>query len=83
MSEAVRKALGERSTVELEGPRPLARTVDEPEPFPLAALGPLRVPAEAIQAHTRAPIEICAQAVLGAIALVARATLMSCCQVVR
>ena len=70
MSEAVRWALGERTTIEPEGPRPLTRPVDEPEPLPLAALGPLRVPTEAIHAHTRAPIEICAQAVLGAIALV-------------
>lgn len=70
MSEAIRRALGERSTVEPEGPRPLTRPVDEPEPFPLTALGPLCVAAEAIQAHTRAPIAICAQAVLGAVALV-------------
>ncbi len=70
MSEAVRRALGERSILEPEGPRPLTRLVDEPDPFPVTALGPLQVPAQAIQAHTRAPIEICAQAVLGAIALV-------------
>ncbi|MBX2806148.1 MAG: DUF3987 domain-containing protein [Hyphomicrobiales bacterium] len=70
MSEAVRRVLDQRSTFEHEGPRPLARPIDEPEPFPLAALGPLRLPAEAVQAHTRAPIAICAQAVLGALALV-------------
>jgi hypothetical protein len=70
MSEAVRRVLDERSTFEHEGPRPLARPVDAPEPVPLTALGPLRLPAEAIHAHTRAPLAICAQAVLGALALI-------------
>ena len=73
MIEAVRKALSDSAPVVPEAPRPLVLPVDEPEPFPLEALGPLRIPAESIQAHTRAPIAICAQAVLGAVALVGQA----------
>lgn len=73
MLEAVKQAFKNRETVEPEGPRPLVRPVEAPEPFPVGALGPLRVPAQAIQSHTRAPIEICAQAVLGAVALVGQA----------
>ena len=70
MSEAVRRALGERSTIEPKGRALLPVRSMSLSPSRSTALGPLRVPAEAIQAHTRAPIAICAQAVLGAIALV-------------
>jgi hypothetical protein len=63
----------EHSTHEIEELRPLVRKVDDAEPFPINALGTLSAAAKAIEAHTRAPIEICSQAVLGAAALVGQA----------
>lgn len=69
MAETVRSVLAQRTLHEPEGPRPLTREVEAPEPYPIEALGPLQSAAEAIQMHTRAPVDICAQAVLGAVAL--------------
>lgn len=73
MVDNVRSLLPYRVPLDVEAPRPLLRGVDEPEPFPVAALGSLTLAAQAIEAHTRAPIAICAQAVLGAVALVGQA----------
>ncbi len=73
MADVVRHFPAERVPHELEGPRPLARLVEDAEPFPVHALGPLASAAEAIAEHTRAPIAICAQAVLGAVALIGQA----------
>ena len=73
MAEVIRPFIAERIVHGIEEPRPLVRKVDEPEPFPVRALGNLSSAAEAIEAHTRAPIAICAQAVLGATALVVQA----------
>lgn len=72
MAEIIRNALAQRVTHAAEAPRPLFRSVDAPEPYPIDALGPLKAPTLAIYAHTKAPIAICAQAVLGAVALVAQ-----------
>jgi len=53
---------------------PLRRPVGKPAPYPIHALGPILGPAAAcIQAKTQAPIELCAQSVLGASALVVQA----------
>lgn len=73
MAEIIRDAISQRTGHELEAPRPLVREIEPAEPFPIEALGPLRLAAEAIQAHTHAPAAICAQAVLGAVALVTQA----------
>lgn len=69
MAEIIRNALAQRVTHAGEPPRPLFRPVDEPLLYPVSALGPLAAPALAIHAHTKAPVAICAQAVLGAVAL--------------
>ncbi len=73
MAEIIREAIALRTGHELEAPRPLVREIEPAEPFPIEALGPLQFAAEAIQAHTHAPAAICAQAVLGAVALVTQA----------
>lgn len=70
MAEIIRNALAQRVTYAAEAPRPLYRPIDAPKPYPVNALGPLRAPTLAIHAHTKAPVAICAQAVLGAVALV-------------
>ena len=54
---------------EPEGPEPLVHEASPPEPYPLAAMGPLREAAEAIHDRTQAPPAIAAHAVLGAAAL--------------
>ena len=73
MADVFRPFAADRIRHEMEEPRPLVRKVDEAEAFPVHALGNLSSAAEAIEAHTRAPIAICGQAVLGAIALVVQA----------
>jgi hypothetical protein len=73
MADIIRKVHDQRTLHHVEGPRPLVREVEQPEPFPVDALGPLRSAVEAIQAHTQAPVAICAQSVLGAVALVTQA----------
>jgi hypothetical protein len=60
-----------------EGPaprdkRPLFRPLPPASAFPARALGPLRAAAEAIQARTQAPLQICAQSVLAAATLAAQ-----------
>jgi len=55
-----------------EGPTPLIRDVPEAGPYPVAALGPLREPAEAIAAATEAPVAMCAASVLASAALAAQ-----------
>jgi hypothetical protein len=53
--------------------RPLFRPLPPPPEYPVAALGPLRAAAEAIQARTQAPIAMCGQSVLAAATLAAQA----------
>lgn len=55
-----------------EGPLPLIREVPAPEPFPMAALGPLLTGVEAIAVLTEAPPALCAASVLGVAALAAQ-----------
>lgn len=55
-----------------EGPTPLIREMPEAGPFPVAALGPLREPAEAIARATEAPVAMCAASVLASAALAAQ-----------
>jgi hypothetical protein len=55
-----------------EGPTPLIRDMPEAAPFPVAALGPLREPAEAIAHATEAPVAMCAASVLASAALAAQ-----------
>jgi hypothetical protein len=55
-----------------EQPRPLYRALPEPMPFPMMALGGLRPAAEAIHEMTKAPMAVCAQSVLAAMALAAQ-----------
>lgn len=52
--------------------RPLYRQLSKETAFPVHALGPLQPAAEAIQAHTQAPMAMCAQAVLATAALAAQ-----------
>lgn len=52
-----------------EGPQPLLREIAEGEPYPVAALGPLRAAVEAVQGMTLAPIAIPAQSALAVAAL--------------
>lgn len=52
-----------------EGPTPLIRETPEAAPFPVAALGPLRDPGEAIARATEAPVAMCAASVLASAAL--------------
>lgn len=73
MAEILRDVLGQRIRHEAEGPRPLVREIEPAEPYPIESLGPLRAAAEAVQAHTQAPVAICAQAVLGAVSLITQA----------
>lgn len=73
MAEAARAAVIDRKTPTREGPRPLVREIPEAEPYPVEALGAIRTAVEAIHEHTRAPLAICAQSVLGALALVGQA----------
>lgn len=47
-----------------EGPQPLLRDLRAAEPYPVAALGPLRDVAEAVQGSTQAPIAIPAASAL-------------------
>jgi hypothetical protein len=53
-------------------PTPLIRDMPEAGPYPVAALGPLREPAEAIAAATEAPVAMCAASVLASAALAAQ-----------
>lgn len=55
-----------------EGPTPLIRDTPEAGPYPVAALGPLREPAEAIAHATEAPMAMCAASVLASAALAAQ-----------
>jgi hypothetical protein len=55
-----------------EGPTPLIREMPEARPFPVAALGPLRGPAEAIATATEAPVALCAASTIAAAALAAQ-----------
>ncbi|PWG18065.1 YfjI family protein [Salibaculum griseiflavum] len=55
-----------------EGPTPLIRDMPDAAPFPVAALGPLHEPAEAIARATEAPVAMCAASVLASAALAAQ-----------
>ncbi len=72
MSDPFRKAYESADAFVAEGPRPLAREVDRPEPFPHEALLALAPAAVAIQEHVQAPAAICAQSVLAAVSLAAQ-----------
>ena len=50
MAEVVRPFAVDLIPHEIEGPRPLVRKVDEPEPFPVQALGGLSSAAEDTEA---------------------------------
>ena len=52
-----------------EGPQPLLREIPAGEPYPVAALGPLRGAVEAVQGQTLAPIAIPAQSALASASL--------------
>lgn len=73
MSEAVKDTLHNSEPFEAETPRPLVREIAEPEPYPVEALGSLRPAIMAIHEHTRAPVAICGQSVLGAVSLAGQA----------
>ena len=53
--------------------RPLFRALPPAPDFPMLALGELRLAAEAVQDHTRAPAAVCAQSVLAAVTLAVQA----------
>lgn len=73
MAEIIRSVIAQRSPHELEGPKPLSREVEDAAPYPIEALGQLRSAVDAIQAHTQAPVAICAQSILGAVSLAVQA----------
>ncbi|MEI4471504.1 YfjI family protein [Frigidibacter sp. MR17.24] len=52
-----------------EGPQPLLREIPAGEPYPVAALGPLRAAVEAVQDITQAPVGIAAQSALSVASL--------------
>src|SRR5712692_1138700 len=52
-----------------EAPRPLRRSLPDPELFPLAALGTLAAPARLLAETIQAPLALCGQSVLAAAAL--------------
>ena len=52
-----------------EPPTPLIRETPEAAPYPMAALGPLREPVEAIATATESPVAMCAASVLASAAL--------------
>ncbi|MBC2836425.1 YfjI family protein [Paragemmobacter straminiformis] len=52
-----------------EGPQPLLREIPKGEPYPVAALGPLREAVEAVQGESQAPVAIPAQSALAVAAL--------------
>lgn len=52
-----------------EGPQPLVAEIHPGEPYPVAALGPLREAVDAVQAAVQAPIAIPAQSALSVAAL--------------
>ena len=47
-----------------EGPQPLLRDIVPGDPYPVAALGPLRAAVEAVQGTTLAPMTIAARSAL-------------------
>ncbi|MCR9061805.1 MAG: YfjI family protein [Rhodobacteraceae bacterium] len=73
MADVIQATLAAKVRFLPEAPRPLVRKMAEAEPYPIEALGPLRSPVLAIQEHTQAPLALCAQAVIGAVALVSQA----------
>ncbi len=52
-----------------EGPQPLVREIPRGDPYPVAALGPLRAAVEGVQATTQAPVAIAAQSALSVASL--------------
>lgn len=56
-----------------EGPQPLVREIPPPDPFPVAALGPLREVAEAVASETLAPIAMAAGSALAVASLATQA----------
>ena len=68
--EAIKATYDEALEFAPEAPRPLRREVDDPEPFPVDALGEVLGPAaKAINDIVQAPLPICAQSVLAAATL--------------
>lgn len=62
-------ALPEPIPFKAEGPQPLLREIPPGDPYPVAALGPLRAAAVAAQDVTQAPVGIAAQSALSVAAL--------------
>ena len=52
-----------------EGPQPLLRDIPPGDPYPVAALGPLRAAVEAVQDKTQAPVALAAQSALAVASL--------------
>ena len=68
-----RDVLADTLGVRRDRKRPLFRALPPAPAFPMQALGALRVAAEAVQDHTRAPVAVCAQSVLAAVTLAVQA----------
>src|SRR5262249_19946034 len=56
-----------------EAPRPLKRSLPDPEPFPLGALGTLAAPARLLAETIQAPLALCGQSILAAATLAVQA----------
>ena len=69
----VHDAFAARQSYEAEEPAPLLREIPEGEPYPVAALGPLKDVAEAVRDMTQAPPAIGAQSALSVASLAAQA----------
>jgi len=64
-----RERVQNAETINPAEPVPLVREIAEGQPFPVAALGPLRAAVEAVQRWTQAPVAIPAQSALSVAAL--------------
>lgn len=73
MAEPIRKIVEAAPVYQAEQPLPLTRSVPDPDPFPVEALGGVLAGAvRAIEDQTQAPIEIAAQSVLAVATLAAQ-----------
>lgn len=71
-TNAIMAAVPEPVAFVSEGPQPLLREMPQAAPFPVASLGPLCAPTEAIARATEAPVAMCAASVLATAALAAQ-----------
>jgi hypothetical protein len=62
-------ARGPATDSQEEAPRPLRRSLPDPEPFPLAALDALGAPARLLAETIQAPLALCGQSILAAATL--------------